>query len=527
MRIPVLPKLLFYVSYDQLSAWEYRHGVLHPGPVLRATPDGLAQFAAWLGERQDIPAWVIADLVEEDFQRQTLPHVRGRAGRNLVERRLNQLFRDTPFRHATLQDREPAGRRDDHALFSALTNPALVQPWMTVMEGCATPLAAVYSAAHLCTQLARRLALAQPHLLLITEQAGGLRQSYFQGAHLKFSRLTVLDPGEDIIAATAREAQRMQQFLTSTRLLERGGMLQVTIVAPDQRLAALEQACEDDPETSFHFVGLDAAAGVFKLVQTPADCAGLLLQLVARHPPPSQYALPSPRRFYRIWQGRLGLNGASAAVVLGGALWLLGDVWGMVGANGQAERLRADAARDDARYRVAMASFPASAVKSADMKAAVMLDRQLGGHAPAPDQMAALVSRALGSAPAVRLMVFDWQAGAQTGTAAAHGPGQDDVQLAGSGRTIEPIPAALIGVPDAPPQSLRIEGEVDLPQSEYRAIVASIQQFAFEMARNPGVAVEILESPVDVRQNVTLSGRTGGHEGGAKPRFVARITWKP
>lgn len=519
----MLPKLLFYVTYEGLAAWEYRRGLLQPGPVLRATPEDLNALAAWLAGHPGVPAYVIADLVEEDFQRQTLPHVRGRAGRNMVERRLAQMFRDTPFRHALLQDRELGGRRDDHALFSALTNPALVQPWIGVMEACMTPIAAVYSAAHLCTQLARRLSVAQPHLLLITEQAGGLRQSYFQGTHLKFSRLTVLDPGTDVNAATARESERMQQFLTSTRLLERGGMLQVVIVAPDARLPALEETCEDGPETSFHFVGLDAAADVFKLPAAPGDCAGLLLQIVARNAPPSQYALASARRFYRIWQARWGLNAATAVTVTVAALWLLTDVWGIIDAGSNAERLRADAARDDAQYRAAMASFPATPVKSTDMKAAVMLDHLLGAQAPAPDQMAALVSRALETAPAVRLMVFDWQAGIPP----AQGPAIETEQLAGGGQTIEPIPAALLGVPTAPPQTLRIEGEVALPQSDYRAIVASIHQFAFEMARQPGVSVEILESPIDVRPNVTLSGRTGGYDTGERPRFVVRVTWKP
>lgn len=518
----MLPKLLFYVTYDRLSAWEYRRGVLTPGPVLAPTPDGLAALAAWLNTHPGVPAWLIADLVEEDFQRQTLPHVGGRAGRNMLERRLTQLFRDTPFRHALLQERDLDGRRDDHALLSALTNPALVQPWIGVMEQCATPLAAVWSAAWLGTELARRLAVAQAHLLLITEQAGGLRQSYFQGAHLKFSRLTVLDPGEDVALATARESERMQQFLTSTRLLERGGMLQVTIVAPDQRIAALEQTCDDGPETSFHFIGLSAAAQRVKLPAVPSDCEDLLLRMVARQPLPSQYPLPSSRRFYRIWQTRLGLNMASATVALAAGLWLLTDAWTIVDANGEAATLRARGARDESRYRAALASFPASPVKSADMKAAVQLDRQLAAHGPAPERMTVSVSRALDAAPAVRLMAFDWQAAVPAAAGAAEAP-----QLTAAGRSIDPVPAALIGVPGAPPQIVRIEGEVDLPPSEYRAIVANIHQFAFALAAQPGLSVEILESPVDVRPNVTLAGRLGGADSVGRPRFIVRATWKP
>ncbi len=518
----MLPKLIFHVTADQLSAFRWQRGTLVPGPVLRPDADGLEAFGRYLDQHADVPAWLIADLVEEDFQRQLLPHVGGRAGRNMVERRLAQQYRDTPLRHAALQERNDDGRRDDHALFSALTNPALIEPWLGVFEQRQAPLAAVYSAAHLSALLARRLALAQDHLLLITGQAGGLRQSYFQGPHLKFSRLTALAPGDDVVAATFQETARMQQFLTSTRLLERGGMLQVAIVAPDARLAALERACEDGPETSFHFVGLQAAADLFRLPEAPPDSERLLLDVVARQSPPSQYALPTPRRFYRIWQGRVAMNGLSALIALVAALWLLADARAILGAREAAAGLLADAARDDANYRAAMASFPASPVKSANMKAAALLETQLATQGPAPAQMATLVSHALERAPALRLTAFDWQA-------ASPGAEQNAVaeQIAGTSQSASPIAPETLGLPAAPVQTLRIEGEIEAAQSDYRAIVDNVNQFAYEMARSPGVAVEIVESPIDIRQNVKLSGSTGPQNIGAKPKFVLKVTWKP
>lgn len=516
----MLPKLLFHVTADQLGAFRWQRGTLTPGPVLRPDADGLAAFGRYLDGHAGVPAYLIADLVEEDFQRQMLPHVGARAGRSMVERRLAQHYRDTQLRHAALQERDDDGRRDDHALFSALTNPALIQPWLDVLEQRQVPLAAVYSAAHLAALLARRLALAQDHLLLITEQASGLRQSYFQGPHLKFSRLTALAPGDDVAGATAQETARMQQFLTSTRLLERGGMLQVAIVAPDARLPALERQCEDGPETSFHFIGLQAAADLFRLPDVPPDSQRLLLDVVARQSPPSQYALPAPRRFYRIWQGRIALNGLSAMAALVGGLWLLSDAGAIMEARAASERLMADAAKDDARYRAAMASFPAGPVKAANMKAAALLETQLATQAPAPAQMAALVSHALERAPAIRLMGFDWQAGTP---AAASAPDQ----MAGTSQAAGPIPAEALGLPGAPVQTLRIDGEIEAAQSDFRTIVDNVNQFAYEMARSPGVAVEIVESPIDIRQNVKLTGSTGPQDIGSKPKFVLKVTWKP
>ncbi|MFP5391918.1 MAG: hypothetical protein ACLGI6_10300, partial [Gammaproteobacteria bacterium] len=331
---------------------------------------------------------------------------------------------------------------------------------------------------------------------------------------------------DDTARATAQETERMQQFLTNTHLISRGEMLQVTLVAPAARMAALDAACEDGPETSFHFIDLDAAADLFKLEETPPNAERLLVELVAQQAPPSQYLLPTARRFYRIWQGRFALNALSAGVVVASALSLLASSWAAVEANRETRRLLADAARDDARYRAAMASFPASLEKATNMKAATQLEALLVQQAPAPAPMAALVSRALERAPSIRLTRLRWQAGSDTVEA---GPGAEGApeQLAGANDAARPIPAAVLGIPAAPAQVLRIEGEVEAPQSDYRTIVESLNGFAFDLARIPAMAVEIVEAPIDVRQNVRLTGQAGQEQIGVKPKFVLRATWKP
>ncbi|WP_126073448.1 hypothetical protein HF313_15340 [Massilia atriviolacea] len=514
------------MTNDRLCAFDWRAGVLTPGPCFSADRDGMDAFARHLEGAADARAYLVADLVEEDFARCLLPHVRGSAGRSLVERRLSHAYRDTPLRHADIQDRDSEGRRDDHVLFSALTNPAMVQPWVAVMEQRQVPLAGLYSAAHLSAQLVRRMGIAQDHLLLIAEEGGGLRQSYFQGPYLKFSRLTVLAAHDDPVDASALETAKMRQFLTSTRLLERGETLHVVVLAPAERVAALERRCEDDPELAFHFIDIDSACARLKLAADQPSAEQLLLGLLGRDAPASQYPPGAAGRFYRIWRARLALNCASAAIALTGALWLLGSVWSGVRDGQEATRLLAEGAQLDARYRAIMATLPPTAARSANMKAAVRLDGLLAASAPAPAPLMALVSRSLERAPAIRLLALDWRvrqpAQAQPGMdAGALTPG------AGDGAA-EPIPASVAGLPGAPAQVLRIDGEVEFGPSDYRAIVDSVNQFARDMAANRGVAVHIVEAPVDVRQSVKLSGKTdSGDAASVKPRFAINVTWTP
>jgi hypothetical protein len=119
-----------------------------------------------------------------------------------------QQYRETPFRHHEVQGRESDGRRDDIVLLSALTNPSSVQPWVEALEQLQMPLAGLYSTTLLSEDLVHKLKLHNEHLLLVTQQSAGWRQSYFQNGMLKFSRLTpAIDRDgkpNDIGAETAR-----------------------------------------------------------------------------------------------------------------------------------------------------------------------------------------------------------------------------------------------------------------------------------------------------------------------------------
>jgi hypothetical protein len=504
----VLPKQLFYVTHDQLCAYQWQRGRLSAPERFDADADGIEGFGRYLDQHRTAPACIVADLVEEDFQRQLLPHVGGRAGRELVARRLLQLYRDTPYRRAQIQGRESEGRRDDQLLLSALTNAAAVQPWALALEQHRAPLAAIYSAALLSALLVDKLALAQDHLLLITHQSGGLRQSYFQGKELKFSRLTELGAQDDLAAHIAAETARMQQFLISTRLLVRGKLLRVVALAPAGQLPALEAVCEDDAETAFHFLDMESAAERLRLDGAPQLCDQLLLALVGRHLPASHYALGAQGRFYRLWQARLALNAGSAALAAGTALWLASAAWGIVQDGRNSTRLLAEAADDDQRYRAVMAKLPPAATRAANMKAAVQLDTLLKTQAPGPAALVALLSQSLDRVPAITLNAFDWTV-AQPSDAA------------------NPIMASSVGILRAPAQQLLVEGEVAEAQGGYRNILDAVNQLALDLGRHPNTVVEMVDTPLDVRSNVKLSGKAGLGEPDANAKFSLKVSWKP
>jgi hypothetical protein len=508
----MLPKQLFFLTADQLLAYQWRHGKLWEGERFGADAAGLAAFSGYLARFPGTPAYLVADMVEEDFHRQLLPHVGGSARRGMVARRLRQMYRDTPFRHALVQGRETGGRRDDMMLFSALTNPDLILPWLERIEAARVPLAAVYSATFLAAQLVRRLALAREHVLLITRQAGGLRQTYFQGRFLKFSRLSP-DAGMDFAQMVAAETERMEQFLASTRLVARGHRLSVAVLADRASIPALEAACLDTPTVKFQFITMETAAARVGLGAVPERADPLLMAVVGRMAPASHYPPGPAQRFYRLWQARIALFGAAGAVLLGGLVVTGLNIWRTSHNESVTRSLQAETPELERRYRVRSAALPPAAAPSERMRAAVQFEHALRRNGPGPAQMVSAISAALERAPAVRLNGLAWRAIPASAVAA--------------GDTSKPILPAQLGFPRMPPQAVEIEGEIEAAPTDYRAMLGAMQGFARDLARHPNTVVQVLQAPVDVRTNARVSGKAGGEPTDARPAFVLRMVWTP
>ena len=89
---------------------------------------GLAGFEEFLRGAEGTPIHVAVDTVDEDYRFETLPHTSGNNRKQLVERKLKQLYRTTPYYSATLQERDEGKRKDDRFLFCALTDTEELAP---------------------------------------------------------------------------------------------------------------------------------------------------------------------------------------------------------------------------------------------------------------------------------------------------------------------------------------------------------------------------------------------------------------
>lgn len=509
---------LLYLSSEQLHACQWQRGQLLPGPRFDNDSAGVDAFIDYLAAAPQAPIYLLCDLIEEDFQRQSLPHVGGRAGRHLRLRRLQQLYRETPLVQATVQGRDSGGRRDDQVLLSALTNPALLTPWLDALELLKAPLAGIYSSALLGPALLARLGLHEEHLLLVSQQSGGLRQSYFRAGQLKFSRLTPDYDRDGVAISVAGEAAKTQQFLTSIRLTGRGDLLHTVIVAPSRQIAALEPLCRDNAETAFRFLAMEDAAAALKLDGPPSLADDLLLHMLGSARPPSHYPAGALRRYYQLWRARLSLFSASAALLAGALLWSGVNLWTYNVASNNGARLNREAVQFQQRYRAAMEELPPAPAPTANMKAAVKVGQMLAGQAPTPQPLLVMLSGVLEQMPQIRLIQLDWHAGAEPASAAP---------LAGTSEDAVALPALTLGIPQRPLQQMRVTAEVQAAQDDYRTVMLGMNQFAQQLARQPKLSVSIVEAPLDIRSSAKLNGKAGGSQADSRTAFTLNLVLNP
>ncbi len=513
---------LLYLTNDRLTVYPWENGSLGAGRAFAGDEAGWEAFARYLAERPDLPAAILADLVEEDFQCELLPHVPGPARRNMIQRRLGQLYRGTPYRQAIAQGREAGGRRDDRLLFCALTNTAPLDPWLDALRRQKIPLAGIGSPALLSSAMVEKLGLRRDHLLLVTFQSGGLRQSYFQGGDLKFSRLTPLPDRSpaSLAAAAIDESANTRQFLAATRLLPREAALDAAILAHGEDLRQLRAACRSTSALAFICLDLADVSQTLGIPRfghgTPhASSDPLFLALLGRDISANRYAQPSQTQLFALRRARIALYALSFAILTGGIGWAGSNGLDALEARRQARQLDLEARAIREQSQAVARAMPPTAASPQAMKAAVGVARTIAQNAPAPDALLGMVSHALDRLPQIRIEQLQWRT-SDTAPADARQPAADAAPS-----------ARLLGVPAPPWQTLLVEGEVASPRHGYRAALDSVTQFAAALGENKRLSVEIVRQPLDVGSAARLEGKAGGEDAEGGASFAVRLALRP
>jgi hypothetical protein len=510
---------LLFLSAGHCLACTWRNGKLSDTQCFADNPEGKEQFTAFLQTHRD-PAYLLTDLVEEDFRYETVPHLRGGERAALMQRKFEQYYRNTPFRQMQLLQRRKQGRCDDEVLFSGLTNPALLSPWLNTMLAHGTPLAGIYSVPNISAPLVQDIS--SGHLLLLSlEKSAGLRQTYFDAKRLRFSRLTPLGDGDSFGEAVAKETARTHQYLKSLSLLPQGQALDVHIIChADDRLGLKARL---DGGDGMRYAYLDIREVGQRIgattVQSGPDATPLFLHLLAIRTPRSHYGSAAHTHFFRLLQIRRSLFGLSAALAAASLFWSGGNILEGRALHDESEALKTQSSQLTRQTQQIVQSFPGTLSAATDMKTAVLLSRKLDGAFPPPQNALDGISATLDEFPTIRVGQLGWQTEmVQMSSAAATllGTSAHDAEILGAeNNRAEPGSAA---------QVILLNGELAEFSGDYRSALEYLQRFQQALSKR-GYLVAAQSLPLDISPQGSIAAEDAAGDARHAP-FSLKIIWK-
>lgn len=475
--------LLFFLSADRLHAQLMRGGKIALQRNFIDSSEGRESFAAFL-QTTKCPAYLLTDLIEEDFRHETVPHLLGNNRAALLQRKFEQFYRGTPFHQATVLKRQKTGRRDDEMLFSALTNPALITPWLNVIREQQIPLAGIYSV----PQISAPLVKSHPsdYLLLISlEKFAGLRQTFLSNHRLQFSRLTPVYENMTFHDAVSNELTRTYQYLKSLSLLPLGQSLDVRILCHRNDRAELEsKKLPVSADMRYEFADIEETAKQLKISHPfpDSDATQIYLHQLALRPPPTHYANASHKHHFTLWLFKRILNIASAMLLIATAVWSAGNFVQSARNNEQSDSFKMQAQQTLGESKNIIATFPNTYAPAADMKSGVLVKYKLDQYAPSPQDILAPISAVLNRHPQIILDDLAWQLSAT-----------------------EPVVDNTLT--DVPARVTTLKGHLLGFSSDYRSALNYLEHFQLELSAQ-GYAVTPLLRPLDVSPSGRIANQT-------------------
>lgn len=484
-------KIIVCVTTQGAIGALFEQGRLGPCRKFPATEAGQREFGDLLHAHPAAPVYLMIDSVEEDYHVEVLPHVSGATRNELLQRKLKQFYRSTPYYTALMQGRDSGKRRDDRYLFAALTSDDMLHPWIDVLQLHQAPLAGLYLLPMVSQELLALLKLSLPDVLLVSRHFDGLRQSFFQGGQLKASRLAVV--GAENVAAVSLLAEigKTRLYLSSLRLVAREARLPVLLLDSDDCMEDLQRHLQADPSYACQrLTRLELNARLKGMSTGNCPYTTHMTVLGLRHPDCNLAPASATRSHWRYRQRR-ALYGASAAAAAAALIWAGANLFQQYGLDEETRRLAAQTQEHLARYVEVTKTFPQSPASADNLEKAVRLADRLKQDNRTPERMMQAVSRALQTSPEVVLTRLAWRYGVP---GEISDKAQPATTPAGGGQWQE------WGM---------VEAEIRPFHGDYRAAMASINRFADKLKHDPDIGgASVIQMPLNVHSASALSGNT-------------------
>lgn len=527
-----MSKHYFYLTNDKLISLVIRNNALVSRENFGVGDIQTQDVEEQIAKYASFPTHLVTDLIEEDFRLDTIPHLRGSDQEAVLDRKLGQIYRTSPYRHAIVQGRETEGRRDDGVFLHAVTNPELLKPVLGLLERKRVPLEGIYSSAVLSSRLLKALDLFFPHTMLVTIIPDfGLRQTYFKNGQIKFSRLTpiIYDESRSVGQLIAAETSRTWQYLDSLRYFEEAAALEVLLLLHERDSAMIQEAISSYPMLRYRILNINDVATKLKVSPAPTSSHAeeVFCHLYARSSLENHFATPVETRFAIFRRTRIAIFGATAAVL---AVGVVGAAFNFYNLTRITQEIDHRSRREDAlrsEYQEAVKSMRAQKSATDTVRdTSTFFNSQIRPAPAAPGRMLNEIAKVLDNYSLVRIDQILWATNNDPTfmPTTPQGFGAVNAGLAGTAqvtsdnksRTTALLSASAAG----PPTSIDNLSNPQLTGNKYhialidaaiqpfdgdvRSALAEIDRLIKELGKNAEFTVRAVKLPVDTGSAASL-----------------------
>ena len=490
-----MTRRFLYLNSHGLSAYAWQRGRLVAEGVF-TTGESLDAFAQYLAEHPRSFFSLLTDAADENHVQEEIPFLRGDNRRALIARKLRQHFNDMTLVTTTSLGYETSERKNEKLLFSALTNPEHLQPWLSRLQQTGVPLAGIFSTSQLGGGLLKKLGYNTKHCLLLTLNEHSIAESHLVDGLAVFCR-TVPVADDDIANAFSVETIKLLQYLIGQRQIERDESLPVFIIAHPSAISVIKPTCGNLKNIRFHFI--DSHASLRKLKGTPppeSHSEYLFLHLLASSRPDVQFADASLLRHARIEKIRFSLVVAGMAALLASSSFAANEIRHAYHLYDESRNLGHQEADIYRQYKGLSATFPQLGIDETTLRQIAGQYIRFEKQQQLPNRAYLNLSQVLNRFPAIMLERIEW------GIRISGKPG-DEISEAQENTTIH--------------------GTIRLDESTPRQIVDTFDQFVSALRSETGTRLNVLDRPLEIGPDSVLRG---GDEEGTKNgahQFVIEI----
>lgn len=314
-------KRIFYYSGYRLTVFHWLNEKLVDSYAFNPGEEGLEKFKTYLLATENTPVRILVDLIEEDFKKETIPHVGAADRKNIVSRLVERHYRKSrDYVHSKVIGREKQGRRDDILLYSVLSNPEILDPWLKPINETGTVVSGIWSLPQVSHKVFSKLNDKSQNVLLVSQQVpSNLRQTFFKNGRFDSSRSAVVNLDDASIGEyISTEVDQTIRFLSNQRQIGFDEKIEVHIICREVDFDVIQSHCSDTNLIHYHYHNIADIDALFKCNTHESEyCSGLYSFVCAAEPVPiGHYGNKS--LFYRYYAYLLShtLYAASALTLL-------------------------------------------------------------------------------------------------------------------------------------------------------------------------------------------------------------------